>query len=223
MRADQAGGAAAREADAGAALALVPERPGFDRYLEDTIVVDWQTPSVLEQARALVAGCDSELARVEALFGFVRDEIGHSLDAPPASGAVTCSASQVLRERSGLCYAKSHLLAALLRSRGIPAGFCYQRLRAAPPGRGFVLHGFVAAWLDELGRWVALDPRGDTEAIHTVVDVERPSLAFAADPEAGELVFPTIFARSAKRVVERLEHAKSLAQLANHLPDSLTS
>jgi len=33
---------------------LVPERPGLDRYLEDTIIVDWQTPAVLEKARALV-------------------------------------------------------------------------------------------------------------------------------------------------------------------------
>ena len=211
------------EAEADAPLVLVPERPGFDRYLEDTIVVDWQTPSVIEQARALVAGRESERERVEALFAFVRDEIRHSLDAPPGeSDVVTCSASHVLRERTGLCYAKSHLLAALLRSRGIPAGFGYQRLRAGQPGKAFVLHGFVVAWLEELERWVALDARGDTDTIHTRVDVDRPSLAFPTDPAAGELTFPTIFARPSRRVVECLDHAQSLARLRNHLPDSLT-
>jgi len=39
---------------------------------------------------------------------------------------VTCSASEVLREGTGICFAKSHLLAALLRAVGIPAGLCYQ-------------------------------------------------------------------------------------------------
>lgn len=28
----------------------------------------------------------------------------------------------------GICFAKSHLLAALLRCKSIPAGFCYQKL-----------------------------------------------------------------------------------------------
>lgn len=41
---------------------------------------------------------------------------------------VTCSASDVLQHRSGICYAKSNLLAALLRKEGIPTRFCYQRL-----------------------------------------------------------------------------------------------
>ncbi|WP_338430147.1 transglutaminase domain-containing protein [Synechococcus elongatus] len=34
----------------------------------------------------------------------------------------------MLEYRTGYCYAKSHLLVALLRACSIPAGFCYQRL-----------------------------------------------------------------------------------------------
>lgn len=62
-------------------------------------------------------------------YEFVRDAISHSGDV--AGRAVTCAASDVLQAREGLCYAKSHLLAALLRSNGIPAGFCYQALRSS--------------------------------------------------------------------------------------------
>lgn len=196
-----------------------PEREGFDRYLEDTIVVDWQTPTVLEKARELVAGADDELERVRRIFAFVHDEIRHSLDVD--TDVVTCSASQVLREGTGLCYAKSHLLAALLRARGIPAGFAYQRVRDDEAGGRLVLHGFVVAWLSGRAGWVALDPRGDIDAIHTEVDLERPSLAFTPDPEAGESTIPTVFARPAKRVVDLLDQADSLQRIRRFLPDSL--
>lgn len=202
-----------------APVVLVPEREGFDRYLEDTIVVDWQTPTVLEKARGLVEGLDAEQDRVNTLFTFVRDEISHSLDAN--SDAVTCNASHVLREGTGLCYAKSHLLVALLRSCGIPAGFGYQRLRQDTPASRFALHGFAAVWLEGRDTWVALDPRGDTDEIHTELDIERPSLAFTPDTEAGELTYPTVWSRPAKRVIDLLDHAESLARIRDHLPSTL--
>ncbi len=41
---------------------------------------------------------------------------------------VTCKASEVLRYKEGICNAKAHLLATILRANGIPSGFCYQRL-----------------------------------------------------------------------------------------------
>lgn len=200
-------------------LVLEPERAGFDRYLEDTIVIDWQTPAVLERARSLVDGVDDESARITRLFEFVRDEISHSIDAD--RDVVTCNASHVLREATGLCYAKSHLLVALLRSRGIPAGFGYQRLRDADSLRGFSLHGFVAAWSHERTRWVVLDPRGDNDRVHTRVDFEVPSFAFAVDPDAGEITYPWIYARPAKRVVDLLDSAENLSRIRKHLPDAL--
>jgi transglutaminase-like putative cysteine protease len=73
---------------------------------------------------------------------------------------VTLLSSEVLRERVGLCYAKSHLLVALLRSEGIPAGLCYQRLRS---GDGYVLPGLVAVHLR--GAWHRQDPRGNKPGI----------------------------------------------------------
>lgn len=42
---------------------------------------------------------------------------------------VTWRASDVLRRGTGLCFAKAHLLAALLRAVGVPCGLCYQVLR----------------------------------------------------------------------------------------------
>jgi hypothetical protein len=196
-----------------------PEREGFDRYLEDTIVVDWQTPAVFERARELAEGQESPSERARAAFLFVRDEIRHSFDC--GTDVVTCTASHVLREGTGLCYAKSHLLAALLRARGIPVGFGYQRLQSAETVSGFVLHGFVLAWLAEADRWVALDPRGDNDEVATEFRIEPPSLAFAPDAEKGEQTLPVILARPARRVVDLLDRAESLTRIRRMLPDTI--
>ena len=195
------------------------EREGLDRYLEDTIVVDWQTPAVLEKARELCRSCESEEQRVRTLFEWVRDAISHSFDVE--TDVVTCSASQVLREGTGLCYAKSHLLAALLRARGIPAGFGYQLLRREPPAPGHVLHGFAAVWLCGPERWVPIDARGDKERVRTEFRIERPSFAHTPDPEQGEETIPVVFARPARSVVDLLSSADSLARVRNHLPGTL--
>ncbi len=65
------------------------------------------------------------MAIAHRCFEFVRDEVRHSWDFK--ENPVTCHASEVLRHRTGYCYAKTHLLAALLRANRIPAGLCYQR------------------------------------------------------------------------------------------------
>jgi len=196
---------------------LEPERDELDRYLEDTIVVDWQTPAVADKARELCEGVVEEEARVRALFEFVRDEIVHSFDGD--SEALPCNASQVLREGTGLCYAKSHLLAAMLRARGIPAGFCYMRIRSDEAKRGYVLHGLVAAYLHSCERWVLLDARGNNGEVQTEFRVDPPSLAYTPDAEEGEQLFPLILTRPAKRVVDLLDYAEDLTQVRNNLPD----
>ena len=72
---------------------------------------------------------------------------------------VTCKAS-TCSQLERLLLSKSHLLAALLRANGIPAGFCYQRLSIDDIGPPFSLHGFNAVWLQEYG-WYRVDARGN--------------------------------------------------------------
>lgn len=95
-------------------------------YLSRSRYIDFDDEQVKACATALVRNAASELDVVARCFAFVRDEIRHSSDFK--LNPVTCKASDVLRHRTGFCYAKSHLLAALLRANGIPAGLCYQRL-----------------------------------------------------------------------------------------------
>ena len=99
------------------------------RYLESSKYIDWCVPAVRAQALALSSGVSSDVEVARACFLFVRDEIRHSWDYQ--EDTITLKASEVLEHRTGYCYAKSHLLAALLRANDIPAALCYQRLTIA--------------------------------------------------------------------------------------------
>src|SRR5687767_988066 len=111
----------------------------MDAYLRSTEIIDWQHPDVVAQARMLSDATSDVLTVAKRCFEWVRDEVRHSRDY--GLRPVTCTASEVLKERSGYCYAKSHLLAALLRANGISAGLCYQRLSRDDNGAPYVLHG----------------------------------------------------------------------------------
>ena len=168
-----------------------PESPNMQDYLVADDVVDWKHPDVLAKARELTSGLVSDVKKAQHLFEWVRDEIPHSKDID--SDVVTCSASEVLRHRTGICYAKSHLLAALLRANGIPAGFCYQVLRHDPPLEGVVLHGLNGIYIESLEKWLRLDSRGNTNGINAQFGIDKEQLAFNMDAAAGEFIYDVIF------------------------------
>src|SRR5262245_12519789 len=140
-------------------MLLRPETEAWNGYLEDTIVIDWQTPAILERARALAANERGDEAKARACYTFVRDGIAHSGDA--GHDTLPCRASEVLAAGTGLGFAKSHLLAALLRASGVPAGFAYQVVRRSEDEPGTALYGFNGVYLASLARWIGLDARGN--------------------------------------------------------------
>lgn len=198
-----------------------PETDDLGRYLEDTITIDWQTPSVTSTAQRLLEDAKEPEDRIRRLFEFVRDEIDHSLDVE--TDLQTCRASEVLKERTGLCYAKSHLLAGLLRYAGFPTGFCYVRTVSDDrPGR-FVLHGFNAVYLARSATWIYLDARGNREGVSTECRFEAPwSLAVWPDVKAGEAFLPFIYKRPGKQILDVLERAPSFDAVRKNLPDSIS-
>jgi transglutaminase-like putative cysteine protease len=183
--------------------------------MDSTDVVDWQHPAVLARARSLAGGLSDQSATAKRCFEWVRDEIKHSRDFRMLP--VTCSASEVLQEGSGYCYAKSHLLAALLRANGIPAGFCYQRLSRDDNGAPFSLHGLNAVHLPDFG-WYRVDPRGNKAGVDAqfVPPIER--LAFSINLP-GEADLPEIWPDPLPVVVEALRAHTSADALFEALPD----
>jgi transglutaminase-like putative cysteine protease len=183
-------------------------------FLPVTSVVNWRHPAVLAQAKQF--GGDGDMVKTaRRCFEWVRDEIQHCLDF--GRPEVTCNASDVLAHGTGFCYAKSHLLAALLRANGIPAGFCYQRLSFDGTGPSFCLHGLNAVWLEEFG-WYRLDPRGNKPGVSTQFTPPVERLAFAIQV-AGEFDVPGVFAEPLPQIVAALASGSNAQQLAGSLPD----
>lgn len=183
-------------------------------YLASTQYIDWQTPEVLEQAKALACGLKTDTQIARACFEFVRDHIKHSWDYQ--MNPVTCRASDVLKHGTGYCYAKSHLLAALLRANEIPTGLCYQRLTIThePP---FCLHGLNAVFLKDHG-WYRVDARGNKENVDAQFCPPREQLAFNI-VSVGEADLPEIWAEPLPTIVNALNQGCDFQQVADNLPD----
>ena len=188
-------------------------------YLAATAIIDWQHPDILELAKKLAQGKSIPEHIAQTCFEWVRDEIKHSCDYQ--MNPVTCTASDVLKHGTGYCYAKSHLLAALLRANGIPAGFCYQRLSVFDDGAPYSLHGLNGVYLPEHG-WYRIDARGNKSGVNAQFTPPQEQLAFTLNfPE--EVDCTEIFTEPLPVVVEYLQKYEHWDLLLNDLPDLDTS
>lgn len=122
-------------------MELIQENPDLSAYLAADEAIDHHHPLVRATAARLAEDADDSYAYARLAFEFVRDTIPHSQDA--GDPRVTWRASDVLEQGTGICYAKAHALAALLRAEDIPTALCYQRF-AHDEGDGYAVHGLVA-------------------------------------------------------------------------------
>ena len=190
-------------------------------YLEASPLIDHAHPAIEAWAAAheVNGRSDTDLAR-EA-FEFVRDGIAHSWDIQ--SHKVTAKASDVLEHGEGICYAKSHLLAALLRRQGIVSGVCYQRLTLGDtPDTGYCVHALNTVYLPSLGRWIRLDARGNKPSVDAQFSLDTERLAFAVRPEMGECDYWINYAVPHPKIAATLAmHTDCRAMYAHFLPTEL--
>ena len=171
-------------------------------YLEESELINYEHPALA----AWDAGTGPEENRVRRALHFVRDEIAHSWDI--GSRRVTAKASEVLEHGEGICYAKSHLLAALLRRQGIASGVCYQRLTLGDtPDTGYAIHALNTVYLSERQQWIRLDARGNKPGVQAQFSVDAEQLAYPVRPEMDERDYQVNYA---------LPHSKIAATLAAH-------
>ena len=191
--------------------------PNFAAFLESSVFIDWQHPEVLQMATDLAKGCRNAEEVAKNCFLFVRDQIKHSWDFE--LNPVTCKASEVLEHGTGYCYAKSHLLAALLRANQIPAGLCYQRLTITdkPP---FCLHGLNAVYFEPYG-WYRMDARGNKKGVTSEFCPPVEKLAFQL-VHVGEADFPEVYSAPLAVVTEVLTNSATYLEVAKNLPDAVS-
>lgn len=168
-------------------------KDSLEEYLSESKYINWNDECIRKKAEELRTNYTDEISVIKASYEFVRDEIKHSWDVQDKR--VTKTATEVLEQGVGICWAKSNLLAALLRANGIPAGICYQRLTLGDtPESGYCIHALNAVYIESLDRWVRLDARGNKTGIDAQFDLEQERLAFPVRKNFGEADYDEVYA-----------------------------
>ncbi|GAA2927178.1 transglutaminase family protein [Streptomyces mexicanus] len=197
-------------------MELIQNTPDLSAYLASDDVIDHEHPVVRETAARLAQNVTDSYAYARSAYEFVRDTVPHSQDS--GDPRVTWRASDVLRLRTGVCYAKAHALAALLRAEDIPTALCYQRL-AHDDGTGHAVHGLVAVRFN--GAWHRQDPRGNKPGVDARFSLAGERLAWVPDPAAGEADYPELYAAPHPAVLHALRSAPDRPMLWRTLPTAL--
>ncbi|MER5531510.1 transglutaminase domain-containing protein [Streptomyces sp. NPDC002677] len=197
-------------------MELIQNTADLSAYLAADEVIDHRHPVVREAAARLASEADDSYAYARAAYEFVRDAVPHSADA--GDPRVTWRASDVLEQRTGICCAKAHALAALLRAEDIPTALCYQRL-ADDDGTGHVVHGLVAVRFN--GAWHRQDPRGNKPGVDARFSLDGERLAWTPDPESNEMDYPVLYAEPHPAVLGALKAAPDRSYLWKTFPTAL--
>jgi len=184
-------------------------------YLEASEIIDYHDEAIQTLSKELAHGCKEDEAIAKKCYEWVRDNIHHSGDYQ--DDITTYKASDVLKHQTGWCYAKAHLLAALLRANGIPTGFCYQRLSCSEYKPDiYCLHGLNWIYIKKYG-WYRLDVRGNKEGVDAQFTPPHEQLAFALGEHEFDL--PENLAEPMDVVVDTLKKYQSYEEMICHFPD----
>ena len=190
-----------------------------EEYLKQSYMIDYKNPLLLSKVNEIKKDYDSDIDTAKALFEFVRDEIDHSFDIQ--ASRVTKNASEVLMQGHGICYAKSHLLAALLRACEISAGFCYQKLLFEEGSDQMCLHSLNGLYLESVDKWIRVDARGNKPGVNAQFDLEKEKLAFDVREELGEADYLEVHAEPLPCITHSLEISESTKELQTNLPQDI--
>jgi transglutaminase-like putative cysteine protease len=186
-------------------MKLIPQSNNLNDYLKCSEVIDCTNFEIQKIAEDLIHGAENEIKIIKTVYEFVRDKIRHSSDV--GEKTINWKASDTLKYKHGICFANSHLLAAILRALDIPTGFCYQRLEFDV---GFGLHGLNAVYIKSLHKWIRLDARGNEGRIKAQFSIDNEILAYSVNEEKGEFDFPIVYAEPDKKVIEILKNSHNL-------------
>lgn len=192
----------------------------IDDYLKHDDVINHDNEAIAELADKLFRKADNEVDFIKKAYEYVRDIISHSADIN--QDIITSTASEVLKEGHGICFAKSHLLAALLRCKSVPAGFCYQKLilddETAP---NLIYHGLNGVYIKDQNKWIRLDARGNKTGVNAQFSTETEQLAFPIRPDNGEEDSFIVYPDPDINILEKLKKSRTRTELWNDLPSEL--
>ncbi|HHU90859.1 MAG TPA: transglutaminase domain-containing protein [Clostridiaceae bacterium] len=195
-----------------------PDKSDISNYLENSDIIDFDHPLVSQTAEQLTYGLKDNLSKAREIYKFTRDHIFNSFEINATS--VTRTASEVLDKGHGICFAKSHLLAALMRASDIPAGFCYQILYDEDFER-LIVHGFNGVFIEELDKWFRIDTCLHVDVNDWEFDPFKDSATKTIREEIGEYDDFTIYHVPNKKILKILTAADTLEELIHLIPSEI--
>jgi hypothetical protein len=126
------------------------EAPRAGEHVQAETHIDPHDPKISELAKELTNGLERPVDQVRALF----HQVAYEIDNEPAAGGGGLSATECLDARRGDAAAKSRLLAALCRNRGIPARIVTGLTLAKRNEQS--AHFWVEAWVGD--HWLPMCP-----------------------------------------------------------------
>ncbi|OHD18806.1 MAG: hypothetical protein A2086_03270 [Spirochaetes bacterium GWD1_27_9] len=192
------------------------ESDKIEDYLQETEIINFSNQSIQKISKQFDKYSHDEILLVKHIYEYVRDNISHSFDIPELK-KVTCIASDVLENGEGICFAKAHLLAALLRSKNIPTGFTYQKVYDEED-KCFFLHGLNTVYLKSINKWIRLDARGNNKKknIKAEFSIDHEILAYPVRKEFGEDLFPVVSINPDIRAINCLKQSLNREQVYNN-------
>ena len=176
-------------------------------YLMETPSIDYMNPLIQDKVRELMSQSEDNLDYIKRCYLFVRDEISHSWDIK--TDVVSKTANEVLENKTGICWTKSCLLAALLRANHIPSGISYQLLtRADDDSEGYMIHALNTVHIKDFNKWIRLDARGNKENINARFSLDEECLAYSIREEFGEIDYHDNHADLDERLVRILSKSE---------------
>lgn len=199
-------------------MELLLESDNLNDYLQESPpTIDFHSPLVKGIIQRISNQTQDPMGRAKLAFEYARDNIQHSFDDSHCK-VVTIQAEDVIKQQEGICFAKAHVLASLLRGMGIPTGFCYQLKKDAKAG--FALHGLNAIYLEKIG-WFRVDPRGNKPGINSQFSIDKEELAYSIDENLGEKDYPTVFVHPLPTVLNAMESAQDVEDLFYKRPTGI--
>ncbi len=136
-------------------------------FLQETKFCNFSDKSIQDLAKGIAKNCKNDREFAVSAFYWVRDNILYRV------GVWQRKATETLIEKEGACTNKANLLVALLRLRGIPAGYGVMKVHgrkylgpiAGPMFKKFIgkisTHVYAVVFLD--GKWIKCDSSDDKE------------------------------------------------------------
>lgn len=129
-----------------------------DVFLQPIQMIYWtEEMKAIAKARELTKNLKTDKEKVEAIYNFVINHVSYDYDkAKNIANDYIPVIDQTLTDKQGICYDYAALLAAMLRSEGIPTKLIMGKSKAIPD-----YHAWNEVYLKDTKEWVTIDTTYD--------------------------------------------------------------